>query len=162
MGSRMKVTVHSNVDEFMEAVVERLPTILKAIGQTAEGYAKQDCPVDTGLLRNSITFAISGEAPAIQSYSADRPDDNGVMQSGSYDGNTEPEEMPNAYSVQIGTNVKYAPAQEFNEDYNHMVGKAHFLRDALQNNREDYKDIIYAGILSLPGVEGGNNSDLIG
>jgi len=32
----------------------------RAIGGEAVGYAKANCPVDTGLLRNSITFAISG------------------------------------------------------------------------------------------------------
>lgn len=29
---------------------------LDAIGATAERYAKKDCPVDTGRLRNSITY----------------------------------------------------------------------------------------------------------
>ena len=34
---------------------------LEVIGGTAEGYAKQLCPVDTGNLRNSITHQMRGE-----------------------------------------------------------------------------------------------------
>lgn len=33
---------------------------LKLIGQKAEGYAKDDCPVDTGRLRNSISNKVDG------------------------------------------------------------------------------------------------------
>lgn len=39
--------------EFQKAVKRGL----EAIGQTAEGYAKDNCPVDTGRLRNSISHA---------------------------------------------------------------------------------------------------------
>lgn len=148
------IKVVSHIDEFMDAVVAKMPTILKAIGHTAEGYAKQDCPVDTGLLRNSITFAISGEAPQIGAYSADKVDETGVLRTGSYEGDTDPEEDPNCYSLVMGSNVVYAPRQEFDDTYNHTVGKAHFLRDAMQNHREEYKDIIEAAIMSLPGVNG--------
>lgn len=154
MADRIEFEVVSHVDEFMEGVVSKMPLILKAIGMTCEGYAKQDCPVDTGLLRNSITFAISGETPDITSYSADKPDDQGVVQHGTYDGNTEPEEKEKCYSLLVGSNVKYAPAQEMNENYNHTVGKAHFLRDAMQNHRDEYKEIIEAIILTVPGVNG--------
>ena len=154
MGSKIKVEVKSHVDEFMDNLVAKMPTILKAVGHTAESYAKQDCPIDTGLLHNSITFAISGEAPQISSYSADKPDKTGVVRTGSYEGNTEPEEQEKCYSLVMGSNVVYAPAQEYNDEYHHTVGKAHFLRDAMQNHREDYKDIIEAAVLSLPGVNG--------
>lgn len=154
MASRINVEVVSHTDEFMQSVVDRMPSILKAIGQTAEGYAKQDCPVDTGLLHNSITFAISGEAPQISTYSADKPDETGVVRTGSYEGNTEPETEDKCYSLVMGSNVVYAPIQEMSDEFHHTVGKAHFLRDAMQNHREDYKDIIEAAILSLPGANG--------
>lgn len=154
MADKIEFEVVSHVDEFMDAVVGKMPLILKSIGMTCEGYAKEDCPVDTGLLRNSITFAISGETPDITSYSADKPDDQGVVQHGTYDGNTEPEEKEGCYSLLVGSNVKYAPAQEMNDNYNHTVGKAHFLRDAMQNHRDEYKEIIEAVILTVPGVNG--------
>lgn len=35
---------------------------LKAVGMTAEGYAKKETPVDTGRLRNSITHAVDEES----------------------------------------------------------------------------------------------------
>ena len=38
----------------------KLALALKLIGQKAEGYAKDDCPVDTGRLRNSISNKIDG------------------------------------------------------------------------------------------------------
>ena len=154
MADKIEFEVVSHVDEFMEAVVGKMPLILKSIGTTCEGYAKEDCPVKTGLLHNSITFAISGETPNITSYSADKPDDQGVVQHGTYDGNTEPEEKEGCYSLLVGSNVKYAPAQEMNDNYNHTVGKAHFLRDAMQNHRDEYKEIIEAVILTVPGVNG--------
>ena len=156
MASRINFEVKSHVDEFMDAVVEKMPLILKSIGQTAEGYAKEDCPVDTGLLRNSITYAISGETPAISTYSADKSDESGVVRTGAYDGATEPEEEEKCYSLLLGSNVVYAPAQEMNDQYKHTVGKAHFLRDALQNHRSEYKEIIEAVLLTVPGVNGSN------
>lgn len=38
---------------------------LKAIGQEAEGYAKEDCPVDTGRLRNSIANKVIDSEMAV-------------------------------------------------------------------------------------------------
>ena len=44
---------------------EQVNNALKAIGQTAEGYAKDDCPVDTGRLRNSIANEVFEEENAV-------------------------------------------------------------------------------------------------
>ena len=50
------------VKEEMESAVLRA---LEKCGLTAEGYAKQLCPVDTGNLRNSITHLVqTGELAA--------------------------------------------------------------------------------------------------
>lgn len=58
----MKVVIKDNSEEFLKALPEQLEQALTAIGLTAESYAKQECPVDTGRLRNSITHAVeSGE-----------------------------------------------------------------------------------------------------
>lgn len=148
--SDINITVVSHVDEFMEQVVEKMPLILNSVGQIAEGYAKEDCPVDTGLLHNSLTYAIAGEAPVIAGYTADRPDENGVIQTGTYDGAMPADDNPQNYSVYMGSNVKYAPAQEYNDTYRHKVGKAHFIRDALQDHKEEYKDNIEAILLTIP------------
>ena len=42
-----------------------LARALEKIGLVAEGYAKRLCPVDTSILRNSITHADDGEAEYI-------------------------------------------------------------------------------------------------
>jgi HK97 gp10 family phage protein len=52
------VKVTDNSDEFLDALPEQIEQALIAIGLTAESYAKQECPVDTGRLRNSITNAV--------------------------------------------------------------------------------------------------------
>lgn len=41
----------------------------------------------------------------------------------------------------IGTNVEYAPYVEFNDNAQHKVGKAHFLRDAVADHSDEYKQI---------------------
>lgn len=41
----------------------------------------------------------------------------------------------------IGTNVEYAPYVEFNDKAQHKVGKAHFLRDAVADHSDEYKQI---------------------
>ena len=51
----MNVVVESHLGEFKDALEEQIEQALIAIGLTAETYAKEGCPVDTGRLRNSIT-----------------------------------------------------------------------------------------------------------
>lgn len=41
----------------------------------------------------------------------------------------------------IGTNVEYAPYVEFNDNAQHKVGKAHFIRDAVADHSDEYKQI---------------------
>lgn len=42
-------------DEAIAAMRKQAAIALQSIGQEAEGFAKADCPVDTGNLRNSIS-----------------------------------------------------------------------------------------------------------
>lgn len=51
------VTITDNSKEFLEELEKRKKAALEECGLAAEGYAKRLCPVDTGLLRNSITHA---------------------------------------------------------------------------------------------------------
>ena len=57
----MSVKITDNTEEFKDAFREALQRGLEKVGLTAEGYAKQLAPVDTGNLRNSITHKIAGE-----------------------------------------------------------------------------------------------------
>ena len=102
-----------NSQEVLEAARKQILIALESIGQEAEGYAKDDCPVDTGRLRNSIAHDVDESEPA-------------------------------AY---IGTNVEYAIYVEYG-DYNHKVGKNHFLRDAASTHGEHYKAIMEAAMKS--------------
>lgn len=52
----MSVEFTDNTKEFLLAMEKAKERGLKAVGMTAEKYAKENAPVDTGRLRNSITF----------------------------------------------------------------------------------------------------------
>ena len=52
------VSFESHLGEFLDALPEQIEQALIAIGMTAETYAKELCPVDTGRLRNSITHEV--------------------------------------------------------------------------------------------------------
>lgn len=92
-----------NRDKFKSEIEKALDLALEECGSTCERYAKMLCPVDTGLLRNSITYALHGKAPNISSYSADNAK-AGKKSSGSYNGTADDNEQ----CVYIGSNVEYA------------------------------------------------------
>ena len=55
-----------NSDEILELLGQAKLNGLTAIGMKAETYAKEDCPVDTGRLRNSIAHAVDDEKEAAE------------------------------------------------------------------------------------------------
>lgn len=57
----MNVVVEDNSKECIAAKNAAIQKALEMIGLQAEGYAKLECPVDTGRLRNSITHAQEDE-----------------------------------------------------------------------------------------------------
>lgn len=59
--ARISVDFDSHTSEVLAAMHEQVAIALETIGQEAEGYAKDDCPVDTGRLRNSISHAVEGD-----------------------------------------------------------------------------------------------------
>lgn len=61
----MEVVIKDNSQKFLDALPEQIEQALIAIGLTAESYAKADCPVDTGRLRNSITNAVRTDEKAV-------------------------------------------------------------------------------------------------
>ena len=50
-----------NSDEFEKALDEQLEAGLEAVGLAAERFAKKNCPVDSGRLRNSISHDVASE-----------------------------------------------------------------------------------------------------
>ena len=61
----MSYTYKDNTDEVLAALERAKKRGLEAIGLTAEGHAKNETPVDTGRLRNSINHATDDEAAYI-------------------------------------------------------------------------------------------------
>lgn len=50
-----------NVKEVLKELDARVEAGLTAIGMAGEGHAKDNCPVDTGRLRNSISFSVQND-----------------------------------------------------------------------------------------------------
>lgn len=55
----MKVEFKDNSQKFLDALPEAIERALESIGMIAETHAKENSPVDTGRLRNSISHATS-------------------------------------------------------------------------------------------------------
>lgn len=131
----MSYTYKDNTDEVLSALEKAKIRGLTAIGMTAEGHAKkkitQAKAVDTGRLRNSITFAVSGESANISSYSGDHGEEGG-----SYSG-TAPNDKEKA--VYIGTGVEYAIGIETGS--HRKAGAVHFLQDAATGHTDEYKKL---------------------
>lgn len=58
------VVVSDNTGEFASALAAALRNATEQCGLICEGYAKKECPVDTGYLRNSITHETSVDGTA--------------------------------------------------------------------------------------------------
>lgn len=116
----------------LTALTEQAKLALEAVGyQAVSDITKDPIPVDTGLMKNSITFALSGEAPKTGDYSADNGDE-----SGSYSGTAPRDKEPTVY---IGTNVTYAKYLEFGTSK--MTARP-FMMPKLKANLGHYKEIL--------------------
>lgn len=138
------IITHDHSDEVIRRIRDALPVALEAVGQFVEGEAVIEIEanprrVDTGLLRNSITHAISGKGAAKKSYSADRPRTaGGSTESGTYSG-TMPDDGEDKPAVYIGTNVEYAI---YVHDGTMRMAPNRFLTNALNNNRTKIKQYV--------------------
>lgn len=132
----MDVTFESHIGDIQKAKTEKMRTALKMCGMQAESYAKDLALHDTGLMRNSITFALDGEGANITEYSDDHK-----TQRGTYKG-TMPKEKTDA--VYIGSNVEYAPYIELGHHTvsGSLVSPHPFLRPAIELHTKEYKEII--------------------
>lgn len=140
--SRIKISgikLKDNSPEVIKALNDSIEAALTKVGMDAEKYAKKELSglyeapkrVDTGLLRNSVTWAISGGSPNIQSYKADKGE-----KSGTYTGNA-----PNdgVKAVYLGTNVEYAiPVHEGTP----RMTANRFIRNAVEKHIDEYKKTI--------------------
>ena len=125
----MNVTVEDHSAEVIAEKNDAIDRALEAIGQQAVGYAKLLAPVDTGLLRNSLTHAVSGKPTAITEYKASKGDGNGT-----YSGSAPDDEE----AVYVGTNVEYAPYVEYGT---RRSAAQPFLKPAVVDHADEYKKI---------------------
>lgn len=140
MQTGANVKIKNNVKEVQAEVAHAILRGFKAIGEKAIDYAKGDCPVDSGRLRNSITYAVSDgtQGGANNKDKAKAKAEDYAMHG-----------TPDKNALVIGTNVVYAPPQEFNERFVHTTGKAHFLRDAISTHGDEYKKTMEASIKAV-------------
>jgi HK97 gp10 family phage protein len=108
---------------------------LHAVGLQAVKHMVEQVPYDTGLLRNSLTYALDGEGAQKSNYKADKG-----AETGSYTGTT-PKEGFSKRSIIIGSNVEYAIYQEYGTS---KTPAQPYIRPAASNHTDEYKAIIKA------------------
>ena len=125
-----------NSEEYEELLIQAIRRGLRTIGMRAETHAKENCPVDTGYARNSITHALAGESAAVSSYKADRGKNGKPPKTGEYRGTMG--EIEDNY-VAIGSNVEYFP---FIEEGARGREARHTLRKAATDHKDEYKQLL--------------------
>ena len=118
----------SKVNDVLTELDNATDQALTIIGLRAERHAKAICPVDTGRLRNSISYATSkaqGGMNQNQGKNADSED-------------YEMHDVPAENTVVLGTNVSYAVNIELGGSKGAPQG---FLRPALANHLPEYEKI---------------------
>ena len=132
------IEYRDNTEEVLSALEAAIKRGNEAIGMTAEGHAKKKITaagaVDTGRLRNSITYALAGEETHVKSYKANKGGKD--RKTYTYDGTAEGKKGSGVY---IGTNVEYAVFVE-----NGAQGRTavHFLQDAATGHTDQYKKLM--------------------
>ena len=135
-------TLEDNREEVKQALEEAIYTALEAVGMQAEGDVKKTIRdeniVDTGLLRNSITYAVIGHPTNINSYQSGNKNRAGkaiAVKAGTYDSGAI-DDGSGQKKVFIGTNVEYAPYVEYGTSINPTPRP--FLLSTLQKNSQTY------------------------
>ena len=129
-----------NSEEYKDLLNQAIRRGLRTIGMKAETHAKENCPVDTGYARNSITYALSGETADISSYKADAGKNGKPPKTGEYRGTLG--EIDDNYVV-IGSNVEYFP---FIEEGARGRKAYHTLRKAATDHKDEYKQLLIDSI----------------
>ena len=129
----------SNVNDILRQLEKGKRNALTAIGATAETHTKEnitsDGLVDTGRLRNSITYA-TGDYSGIGTYT----DNNKKSYSDAKARNT-----PKDDEVAIGTNVEYAAYTELGTQH---ITAHHYLKRAVTEHKDEDKNLTVQAIQS--------------
>ena len=133
----MKVDYKDNSQQILAALEKGKRNALTAIGASAETHTKEnitaDKLVDTGRLRNSITYA-TGDYSGIGTYT----DNKKKKYSDAKARNT-----PKDDEVAIGTNVEYAAYTELGTE---KIAAHHYLKRAVTEHQDEYKKLTVQAI----------------
>lgn len=124
------VRIESHIPEVTEEMHEVVEGWLAAVGLDAASVASNYAPVDTGRLRNSISFATVKEHDGMNSH-------DGVPASPA---DYALKAMPETDAVYIGTNVDYAPYHEYGTSK--KVKARHFIQFGMTAHKSQYKSLL--------------------
>lgn len=124
----IRIEYHS--EEAIAEMKEKVEAWLLACGEDAAAVAAEFCPVDTGRLKNSISAATTNMQSSVNDYGGDyaKPEEYAVQAT------------PEEGAVYIGTNVEYAPYQEFGTSKG-IPGK-HFLQFGVSAHPKEYQALL--------------------
>lgn len=123
------VHIIDNSKYFKDALPIQIERALVSVGMRAERYAKERCPVDTGRLRNSITYATAKTQSKGNDMGGAKASAEDMKQLATAEDN----------SVYIGTNVEYAERIELGGSKQAPKG---FLRPAAYEHGEEYRELV--------------------
>lgn len=140
-----------HTEEIQNATEEAVERALEAVGIDVANFAASKCPVDTGLLRNSITYAVSGKEAAISTYHASYGSNRtakgnrrraygknaGSVGIGRYSGTIG---TADEKAVYVGSNVEYAPYVEMGAKGGKVPAQP-FLKPAFENHKAKIKQL---------------------
>lgn len=156
----MSVDIHieDHSGDILNALNQNIDKALEAVGLQAAGYAmlnleREPRRIDTGLLANSIAYAIAGNVPEVvkngeksgQEYKSNSKDKHGKkinIIEGKYQGRIAKNE--GEHTVYIGSNVEYAEYVEYGATLpsGGIMQPNHFLKDAVSEHKDEYKRLI--------------------
>ena len=132
--AKMDVKITDNSQQMQADLARAIERALESVGMAAQAYATLLCRVDTGRLRNSITYSTA------KTRSGGNNRQSGVKASS---GDVTPYGSAANNEIWLGTNVEYARKVEQNV-------KA-FIGPALENHINEYKQIFEQELGSLSG-----------
>lgn len=146
----MEIKIEDHSAEFLALFNQASEAGLEAIGNQAVSHAKQKLNrapkrIDTGLLRNSITYAIAGKGAAQHIYKADRRKKDskgkrtGPMPSPQIYSGVAPSSGPDDKTVYIGSNTSYAV---YVHEGTRKMAPNRFLKNAIEGHGNEYKQIL--------------------
>lgn len=122
----MKMKLTNHIPEVQQQINVASERALTRIAIDVDRTAKENCPVDTGRLRASISYSVDGKAGAGFEIKETSEEIDHQIKSGEG-------------SAIVGTNVVYAKAIEYGHSKKAPSG---YLRNALDQNKGNIKDII--------------------